>query len=119
MITIRLNDQLEFGLKFERRFSELMSELPLPLEAFDELKSAGLHEMPLPWFHQVQCVLWPEKATPHDILTSEEVSVICENYRRGGSVRELAKKFWEAQAAVRISGEVQTPDKVKNSEAEG
>lgn len=27
--------------------------------------------------------------------------MICENYRKGGSVRELAKKFWEAQAAMR------------------
>eukprot|EP00439_Symbiodinium_sp_Y106_P064663 s2195_g10.t1 len=36
---------------------------------------------------EVQSVLWPEKATPHDILTSEEVPVICENYRKSGSVR--------------------------------
>ena len=34
--------------------------------------------------------------------------MICENYRKGGSVRELAKKFWEAQTAVRSWASIQS-----------
>ena len=66
-------------------FKEVADLMELPEGAFDALKSQGqfdsecmaicfpcafcallgLHEMPLPWFHQVQSVLWPEKDSPH------------------------------------------------------
>ena len=33
----------------------------------------------------------------------EEIQIIVSNYKQGGSVREIAKKFWEAQEAKRVS----------------
>ncbi|CAE7338339.1 unnamed protein product [Symbiodinium sp. CCMP2456] len=57
--------------------------------------------MPLAWFHEVQGVLWPD-AIPHDVLSAREIEIIVENYKQGGSVREMAKKFWQAAEAKRI-----------------
>ncbi|CAE7375984.1 unnamed protein product [Symbiodinium sp. CCMP2592] len=81
------------------------------MECFDLLKSVGLQDMPLAFFHQVQGVLWPEIPNPHDILSPDEISVIVQNYRDGGSVRELAKQFWGAQEKIRLHAQPQTPEK--------
>ncbi|CAE7823816.1 unnamed protein product [Symbiodinium necroappetens] len=59
--------------------------------------------MPLAFFHQVQAVLWPEANMPHDILTAAEIEVIVKNYKEGGSVRQLARQFWQAQEEMRAS----------------
>ncbi|CAE7569342.1 unnamed protein product [Symbiodinium sp. CCMP2592] len=59
--------------------------------------------MPLAFFHEVQGVLWPEADKPHDILSAAEIEAIVTNYKEGGSVRELAKQFWQAQEKIRAS----------------
>ncbi|OLP91332.1 hypothetical protein AK812_SmicGene26991 [Symbiodinium microadriaticum] len=70
------------------------------MDSFRLLQSAGLQDMPLAFFHQVQAVLWPEANMPHDILTAAEIEVIVKNYKEGGSVRQLARKWDEFDRAV-------------------
>ena len=38
-----------------------------------------------------------------DILTAAEIEVIVKNYKEGGSVRQLARQFWQAQEEMRAS----------------
>ncbi|CAE7238013.1 unnamed protein product [Symbiodinium sp. CCMP2456] len=83
------------------------------MESFRLLQSAGLQDMPLAFFHQVQGVLWPETDVPHDILTGAEIEVIVKNYNDGGSVRQLARQFWQAQEEMRLKAEPLTPVKEK------
>ena len=37
-----------------------------------------------------------------DVLSHDEIGVLVSNYKQGVSVRELAKKYWEASEALRI-----------------
>ncbi|CAE7433148.1 unnamed protein product [Symbiodinium necroappetens] len=83
------------------------------MESFELLKSVGLQDMPLAFFHQVQGVLWPELEEPHDILSPDELAIVVQNYRDGGSVRELAKQFWGAQEKIRLEAQPLTPEKEK------
>ena len=61
---------------------------------WDIVQSTTLPDIPIP---QLTC-----STCDKDNLTSEEIATIVENYQNGGSVRQLARVFWDAQSAMRF-----------------